>query len=175
METGPLKVGKLQPRLCTDMAELARENQHLPCTSFRLSCFFLILLSSWNVRLFWEHLFLQSEALWRRTALGSRAVAALLAAIHLLHTPLKEHIGHAATAHPDPPHTPLPVTSVPSAADCSSLMASQQGLHGAWRGSRSFCNAIHFKCVFISSARRMVPFLFYLSLVFPSLYAEVGT
>lgn len=34
---------------------------------------------------------------------------------------------------------------------------------------------IHFKCVFISLTGKMVSFLFYLSLVFPSLYAEIGT
>lgn len=34
---------------------------------------------------------------------------------------------------------------------------------------------IHFKCVFISLAGKTVSFLFYLLLVFRSLYAEIGT
>lgn len=56
-------------------------------------------------------------------------------------------------------------------------MASQRGSHGACgeTARASAMQIIHFKCVFISLAGKMVSFLFYLPLVFPSLYAEIGT
>lgn len=139
-----------------------------------LVAFFLILLSSWYAYLFWECHYLQGETLWRRMAVSGYGLRLFCWLPCICCTPLWRACWWCHHSPPWPPHSSVPVTSVPSAADCSSLMASQRGLHGARRDSMNFCNIIHFKYDFVSLAGRVVPFLFYLLFVFPSLYAEIG-